>query len=151
MKLVLPIYLTYTASTNVCTANINIPFNVKYIDFKDVGYFAETAVGSGSNAVVVIVSDMTMQQPICMTNSANSYPSSNQNVLIEFDHPVSIKGTYNFWLYNGAGVQVNGTGTTDAVAIIAEFYDEYSMPARIRETDVGILRESGHFQPFSKS
>lgn len=150
MKLVVPIYLTYTASTNVCSANVNIPFNVKYIDFKDVGYYAKTT-NSSSNPVIVVISDMVMQQPIAMTNQANTYPSSNQNVLIEFDHPISIHGSYNFWLYNGAGAQVNGTGSTDAVAIIAEFYDEYSMPARKRETDVGILRESGHFQPFSRS
>lgn len=126
MKVIRPIYLAYTTAISTQTAIVSVPFDVKFINVKAIGY--TTAVAGN---YVTVVSDLSDNQPLGMVTRNNTFDSAQQNILIEFPVPKKIQGSYKFWLVDTTNTVVTGTGATDHCAIILEFYDDNAYPPRV--------------------
>lgn len=127
MKLVKPIYLSFAQGTSITTNSIHIPFGVKYARFVSCAYQAGTA----QTTFVLIKSDIADGQPIAIVSQDTTYMTlGSQDVLIEYQVPKIIQGTFNYYLTNLDGTVGTATNNGDKCGFIVEFYDENSYPAR---------------------
>ena len=123
-KLTKFIPLTFTASPN-STARISVPFRVKTIHIKSAGYKAGT---NGTTNYVTIISDLVVNNPICVLSQDTTYSSATvQDIEHEFANPLDINGTFNFTILNmdgSIGATSNNGAATDKVGFVIEFNSE---------------------------
>ena len=118
------ISLVFTASP-VATAMIYVPFKVKRIHVKSIGYQAGTL---STERYVVLKSSFGLDAPLAILNQDTTYSSGTINdVDIDLKNPQVIQGQYTFTLYNMDGTigeTSAGGGSTDSVGMILEFSEE---------------------------
>jgi hypothetical protein len=123
-KLTKFIPVTFTASPN-STARISVPFRVKTIHIKSAAYDAGT---NGTTNYVTIISDLVVNNPICVLSQDTTYSSATvQDIEHEFANPLDINGTFNFTILNmdgSIGATSNGGAATDKVGFVIEFNSE---------------------------
>lgn len=136
MKIVKPIYLTFSSATsNATNAKVHIPFHAKFARVVSVSY-----VGTNQPGAFFIESDMFDNQVVSIQNSITAYPAVySQDVTIEFAVPKQIQGLYTFYLKKiGDGTPYLPTAN-DTCGLLVEFYDENSYPYRTTEKTVTFL------------
>lgn len=129
MKVVQAIFLSFAGtSTYSNTVEIYVPFNCKFIHFKQLAYVA----GTGTQNFVTLQSDLTDWQPLGTVARDNKVDNASIDILIEFQFPKRIAGNYTFTMTLDNNTSAAGTSGGDTVAIIAEFYDENSFPPQVK-------------------
>ena len=108
------------------SANISIPFDVRYINFKNILYWPDSGAAVAQTNSVYITSSLTEDSPIGVVSfNTTSAISTLQTIVYELRTPVNINGRYSFTLRNSKGVLQNistaGIGGPDYCTIIAEF------------------------------
>jgi len=127
MKQTIFIPLSFVASPQT-TANISIPFTVKTIHVKALGYQAGT---NGTTKYVMLRSSLGLNAPLGILNQDSTYSSATVNdVEIQLKNPEVIQGNYTFTLFymDGTIAQTTNSGSaTDTVGLVIEFNsaDEY--------------------------
>jgi hypothetical protein len=121
MKQTIFIPLSFVASPQT-TANISIPFTVKKIHVKALGYQAGT---NGTTKYVMLRSSLGLNSPLGILNQDSTYSSATVNdVEIELKNPEVIQGNYTFTLLymDGSLAQTTNSGSaTDTVGLVVEF------------------------------
>ena len=120
MKVNKAIFLTYT-NTSVATANINVNFPVKSIHIKSACYSASLPTPPDTQQYITIFSDLTNAEPLASLYNDSAF-SSQQFCDITFqpDKPISVNGTYNFYLKDPTG-SVYLDPDTNFLTLILEF------------------------------
>ncbi len=110
------ISLSFPSGSSSTGAKINIPFDVKYINFKCTLYQSTTPV----DEFIILKSNLTQFEPIgiCIDNKAKPM-NTFINSTYEFEKPANINGNYDFFIVGIADTPFISAG--DACAIIAEF------------------------------
>ena len=123
-KLTKFIPLTFTAKSTT-SAYISVPFKVKTIHIKSAGYQAGT---NGTTNYVTIISDLVVNNPICVLSQDTSYSSATvQDIEHQLWNPIDVNGTFNFTILNmdgSVGATSNGGAATDKVGFVIEFNSE---------------------------
>jgi hypothetical protein len=128
MKITKAIFLSFSG-TNSTASNISVPFQVKTIHVKGIGYTPENQPAAGSAIYATIISDLTDYQPLGLvfTDVTYSY-ATNKDISLTLYSPRTISGSYTFTLLNENGSSYTPTGSgTDKCTIILEFNDENEM------------------------
>lgn len=115
------VYMTFL-SGSTATAYINVPFVVKTIHVKSIGFITSTPPGVGDALYAYVVSDLTQNTPLCIVYQDSQYPNSPfADVEYEFQTPQVINGTFNFQLINFVGSPLDATAGGDSLGMILEF------------------------------
>ncbi len=130
MKIVKAINLTFSGTGSLASANVYIPFGVKFMNVKSISY---EAVGTATSKGVVITSNMSEDQPMALISQSDTFNS--QDVLIEYPVEKIIQGNYTFNLVGAGGALLPSTGD-DVVILLCEFYDRNAYPPRFQEHPV---------------
>jgi hypothetical protein len=121
MKQTIFIPLSFVASPQT-TANIHIPFTVRKIHVKALGYQAGT---NGTTKYVMLRSSLGLNSPLGILNQDSTYSSATVNdIEIELKNPEVIQGNYTFTLLymDGTIAQTSNNGSaTDTVGLVIEF------------------------------
>lgn len=118
------VYMTFL-SGSTATAHISIPFTVKNIHVKSIGFITSTPPATGEALYAYVVSDLTQNTPLCIVYQDSTYPNSPfADVEYEFQNPQVINGTFNFQLINFIGTPLDATAGGDSLGMILEFNSE---------------------------
>lgn len=125
MKLNKAVFMTFATNSSSATVTINVPFNVKTIHCKAIGYMTSTAPAIGHASYLYIVSDLTQNTPIAMVFQDSTYPySPGTDIEYIFQTPQPVNGNYTFTLISFTGLPNLATVGGDQVGLILEFNDE---------------------------
>lgn len=125
MKIVKLIDITFGSTASYsATANVHVPFGVKFCNIKVAAYVAVTPTVK----FVSLSSDMTENQPVALLCQDNSITLVNQDISIEYPVPKVIQGTYTFYLRDIGGAHTVQSTGADLITLICEFADENSYP-----------------------
>jgi hypothetical protein len=125
MRITKSIFLSF-AGTNSATASIQVPFKVKRIHVKGIGYVPQNQPAAGAAVYGVLSSDLVDNQSLGLFyNDATYSYTTNQDVELTLYTPRAIAGTYTFYAQNQLGDPYAPTGGgTDNCIIILEFNDD---------------------------
>lgn len=125
MKITKVVFLSFAGVSNA-SATISVPFKVKRIHVKSIGYTAQNQPPASTAIYGCITSDLTDYQPLGLFFNDTTYSYATGNDLeLELYTPKVINGTYNFTLLNEVGNPYTPTGSgVDDVTLILEFNDE---------------------------
>ncbi len=126
MKLTRAYYLSFN-NTSIASTNINIPFKVKNIHVKMIGYDVGNIPAVGTSTYVVLTSStLCDNSPLgLLYNDTSYYAGGQEDINIELSPPRYIQGTYDFQLLAVDGVPYIPTGGgIDRLAMILEFAEE---------------------------
>lgn len=120
MKVNKAIYLSFN-TTSKATASINVNFPVKSIHIKSATYNAEVPVPVNSQGYVMLTSDLTNGEPLASVYNDTAF-SANQFCDVSFQpyKPITVNGTYNFYLQSPSGAEYTTDGN-DYITLILEF------------------------------
>jgi hypothetical protein len=125
MKITKAIFLSFANTTNA-TTSISVPFKVKTIHVKGIGYTSGSQPAAGAAIYGVITSDLTDYQPLGIFYNDVTYSyATNKDIVLTLYSPRTISGSYTFTLLNEDGASYTPVGGgTDKCTIILEFNDE---------------------------
>lgn len=120
MKINKAIFLQFNLASK-STASINVPFLVKSIHIKSATFNAEVPIPVNSQGYVMLTSDLTNGEPLANLYNDTTY-SSNQFCDVSFQpyKPITVNGTYNFYLQSPSGNEYTTEGN-DYISLIMEF------------------------------
>ena len=128
MKITKAIFLSFSG-TNSTASNISVPFQVKTIHVKGIGYTSDNQPAAGAAIYGVITTDLTDWQPLGIFYNDVTYSyATNKDIELTLYSPRTISGSYTFTLLNEDGTSYTPVGGgTDKVTIILEFNSEQEL------------------------
>lgn len=121
MKVNKAIFLSYGPNSPNATANINVNFPVKSIHVKSGAYSSDLPTPADTQQYITLFSDLTNGEPMAILYNDTAF-SSQQFCDISFqpDKPISVNGTYNFYLKTVTNT-VYLDAETNFITLILEF------------------------------
>jgi hypothetical protein len=121
MKVNKAIFLTYDPNSVNATTSINVNFPVKSIHIKSCAYSSTLPTPADTQQYITLFSDLTNGEPLATIYNDSGF-SAQQFCDVSFQpyKPITVNGTYNFYLKT-----VTGAGYVDAetnyITLILEF------------------------------
>lgn len=120
MKVNKVLFLNFNVKSKT-TTSINVNFPVKSIHIKSASYSGVVPILANSQGYVTITSDLTNGEPLAILYNDTGF-SAQQFCDVSFQpyKPITVNGTYNFYLQSPSGAEYTSTGN-DYINLILEF------------------------------
>lgn len=124
MKTTKVINLTFTNTSGVATAYINVTFPVKHVHTRAIAY-QRGGVNVATAEYGTLVSDLIGNEPHGIYYNDSTYSTANGSLThYEFRDPTFVRGNYTFTMFDASGAINFAVNTLDYIILILEFESE---------------------------